>query len=848
MSAMYGSHSRRACWAVSAAVVLLVVLAIPLAARASQPTQQPKALHLHFASEMDAVSNELHLSGADATQQLLVTAELDGGGVRDFTRQVRYDVSPPGVARISSGGLVSACGDGTAAITASAAGVASASLRVTVESFTLDRPINFANQIVPIFTKLGCNGGGCHGKSGGQNGFRLSLLGFEPPEDYEHLVKESRGRRLFPAAPDRSLLLLKATGNLPHGGGKRMDVNSADYALLLRWVQQGMPYGKSTDPTVSGIELFPKIRIMPFDGEQQLVVLAHYTDGSTEDVTRSALFEANDKEVAQAAQDGRVTTFRQPGDCAVMVRYQARVAVFRATVPLGAVVQNLPPSRNFIDELVFNKLKEVGMPPSQPCDDATFLRRVTIDIAGRLPTVDEVKTFLANTEATKRDAWIDALLNSPGYADYFANKWSALLRNKRSAPRQARGNYEFFDWIRDSLRANKPYDQFVREVIASSGDVAENPPVAWYRHVKDPAAQVEDVAQLFLGMRLQCAHCHHHPFEKWSQQDYYGLAAFFSQVTRKPGMAPGEEIVFPRRLAPTAMNPKTRLTVNATGLGAVPLDVSPDEDARQSLVDWMVREDNPFFAKALVNRYWKHFFGRGLVEPEDDMRETNPPTNPEVLNALARHFVDSGYDLKDLVRTIVHSQVYQLSAIPNDYNAVDKQNFSRYYPKRLTAEVLLDAINQVTKTESHFEALPAGTKAIELPDNSYNETNYFLTVFGRPESSSACECERSQDASLAQSLHLFNSEDVQQRLTSDKGLPAELAADKARDFDTKIGDLYFAAYGRAPDATELRLARDYLDGKRNNHAANEDLAKTDRHAYEDIVWAILNSKEFLFNH
>ena len=367
---------------------------------------------------------------------------------------------------------------------------------MAVEKFSAAVPINFPNQIVPIFTKTGCNGGGCHGKSAGQNGFRLSLLGFEPAEDYEHLVKEARARRLFPAAPERSLLLLKGTATLPHGGGKRLEPDSDDYLLLTRWMAQGMPYGSTNDPTVERLEVLPKERIMSLGGEQQLVVLAHYTDGSVEDVTRGALYEPNDKDMARTDETGHVKLFNQPGDVAVMVRYQAKVSTFRATIPLGAPVPALPAPKNFIDELVFKKLKTVGMPPSELCDDATFIRRVTVDIAGRLPTPDEAKKFLASTNGAKRDRLIDRLLASPDYADYFANKWASLFRNKRGDGTHTRGTYAFHGWIRDSLAANKPFDQFVREILAASGDMGQNPPVAWYRPPGRPGDRRHGVSVL----------------------------------------------------------------------------------------------------------------------------------------------------------------------------------------------------------------------------------------------------------------------------------------------------------------------------------------------------------------
>jgi hypothetical protein len=819
-------------------------------ALAAAATDAPKATSIYLHARTEGSSTEtLKLHGASARQQLLVTAKLSTGALRDVTRQVKFEATPPGVIRVGKKGLLVPEGDGTATVTAKAEDGLTASMVVTVDQFKESTRVNFPNQIVPIFTKAGCNGGGCHGKSSGQNGFRLSLLGFEPKEDYEHLVKESRARRLFPAAPERSLLLLKGAAILPHGGGNRLDPGSDDYQLLVRWMAQGMPYGLDSDPTVDHIEVRPRERVMSLAGGQQLVVLAHYTDGSVEDATRSALYEPNDKDMARTDENGHVQLFQQPGDVAVMVRYQAKVAVFRATIPLGAPVESLPAPKNFIDELVFKKLKTVGMPPSELCDDASFIRRATIDIAGRLPTPEESQRFVANSDGSKRDKLIDQLLESPDYADYFANKWSALFRNKRNDNNQARGTYAFHGWIRDSLMANKPFDEFVREILAATGDIAQNPPVAWYRQVRDSTAQLEDTAQLLLGQRLQCAQCHHHPYEKWSQNDYYSFAAFFSRVGRKSGSQPGEEVIFHKRGTAEATNKKTKAPVRPAGLGAPPARLSPDDDPRQALVDWMTSKENRYFARSLVNRYWKHFLNRGLVEPEDDMRETNPPTNPELLDALATHFVSSGYDLKGIVRAICRSRTYQLSALPNEFNAIDKQNYSRYYPKRLNAEVLFDAVNQVTKSEAKWDGLPAGMRAICLPDNSFNASAYFLQVFGRPESASACECERSQDASLAQSLHLLNSKDIQAKIADDKARAAALAADSEHNDEEKLRELYQWAFSRVPNPAELQTAKAHLE-KGANRSSDEkgDAVNGRRQAFEDIVWALINTKEFLFNH
>lgn len=708
------------------------------------------------------------------------------------------------------------------------------------------RPLNFANDIVPILTKGSCNSGGCHGKSGGQNGFKLSLLGFEPQEDYEHIVKEARGRRVFPGAPEQSLLLTKGTAQLPHGGGKKLDPNSEDYADLARWIREGMPYGKDSDPKMASISVEPAKLTMPLKGAQQLKVIAHYTDGSTRDVTKRALYEANEKAMAETSETGRVQLFDLPGDVAVMVRYQGKVSTFRATVPLGAPVDKLPASRGFVDDLVFAKLKTIGMPPSDIADDGTFIRRVTLDIAGRLPTAAEMKDFMASKDAGKRSVLIDRLLDSPEYAEYFANKWSALLRNQRTQPIYARGSYLFWQWIRDSIADNKPYDQFVREVVAASGDLDHNPPVAWYRQVKEMKQQMEDVAQLFLGTRMQCAQCHHHPFEKWSQQDYYGFAAFFSNVSRKPSTFASEEMIFNKRGVAQTTNIRTKEAVTPTSLGGQALKLRPEQDPRQALAEWMSQKDNPFFAHTLVNRYWKHFFNRGLVEPEDDMRETNPPVNPELLSALAADFVKSGYDLKQLIRTITNSTTYQLSAVPNAHNAKDRQNFSRYYPKRLNAEVLYDSVNTLLDVQTNFAGQAPGTRAVALPDNSYNQSTYFLSVFGRPDSSSACECERTQEASLAQSLHLLNAAEIQTQLSRGNGRADTLTKDTRPD-DDKIADLYHIALSRDPNPAEVKFAHTHLD-KKTAGKTGDAAFQGKKEAYEDILWALLNTKEFLFNH
>ena len=828
----------------------VAILSACVSTAGAAPESQPKPTGLGDPGDLKHVEigpaiedNSVTIRGRDARQQLFVTGIYTSGQKHDLTHSVTYTTQPEGVVVVDETGLVTPLKDGQATVIAKAENGPVGQLALTVTGVANQHPINFKNQITPIFTKLGCNSGGCHGKASGQNGFKLSLLGFYPEDDYEFLVKEARGRRVFPGSPSESLLLQKATGRTPHGGGKRMEVDSYEYRMVYRWIEQGMPYGSPDDPYVTNIACLPEGRVMDRGADQQITVMATYSDGSTEDVTQMALFEANDTEMAEATKTGLVKTLDLAGEVAIMARYQGQVSTFRATIPLGVDVktEDLPPSSNFIDDAVFAKLELLGIPPSPVTDDGTFLRRVYVDITGTLPTAEETSAFLDDPSPDKRDRVIDRLLDSAEYADYFANKWNLVLRNKKQRNEDIAGTFAFHRWIWESLYENKPYDEFVRQIVAASGDQRINPAVIWYREVDQVNEQVEDTAQLFLGLRIQCARCHHHPFEKWSQNDYYGFAAFFSRVGKKnlahvPNRQIRERRIFHNEGTASARNPRNGQNLKPAGLGSEPLVLDPQEDPRQYLVDWMAAPDNPFFAKALVNRYWKHFFSRGIVEPEDDMRATNPPSNPELLDALAKHFIDSGFDLKELIRTICKSKTYQLTSLPNDYNLKDKQNFSRYYPKRLTAEVLYDAFHQVTGTSQNYSGQPAGTRATQLPDPTVGP--YFLKVFGQPQGDTACECERSQEANLAQSLHLLNSQEVQSKIGNGNGRAVQFARDKEREHEAKIRELYRWVYSRDPQPDELQVAL--------NHIAKHE--QNVQPAYEDIVWALINTKEFLFNH
>lgn len=705
--------------------------------------------------------------------------------------------------------------------------------------------IDFANDIVPILTKSGCNAGVCHAKAGGgQNGFELSLLGFEPDYDYQQIVMHGRGRRLFPAVPEQSLLIRKAVGTEPHRGGARINVASPEYRLLIEWIKRGSPEKPATSDsqvvrthsTISSVRVLPESRLMQPGETQQLSVVATYSDGSSRDVTGLALFESNNSALATVNDQGLVTVADLPGTAAIMVRYSGFVSVFRPAVPLGAPLTTLPPSTNLVDQHVFANLQRLGIPPSSICDDATFQRRVTIDLTGRLPSDADRELYAKWPSDQRRTLLVDHLLQQSDYADYFANKWTSLLKNRRDDTNDLAANFSFHAWVRDSLQAGTPYDQMVKELLGATGTIASNPAVAWYKRVKDPKEQLEDISQLFLGVRLQCAQCHHHPFERWSQDDYYSLAAFFSRVGRKPTGVQNEDMIFHQRGVAETRNVRSGQMLRPRALGTDLGEIQPSDDPRLKLADWMRSPDNPFFAKSLVNRYWKHFFHVGLIEPEDDIRDTNPPSNPELLEALEKNFIASGFDLRALAKTIVTSQTYQLSSQPNSLNKIDSQNFSRFYPRRLTAEVLLDSIDQLTGAQTSFANLPAGTRAIALPDNSYNRAVPFLKVFGRPENSSVCECERVQSANLAQSLHLLNAADLKGKLATAGGLADQLA--KSTDpLPVRIERVYQTAFSRPPTEAELQVI---TESTTNGTPTKQD--------FEDIVWAIINSKEFLFNH
>ena len=826
---------------------------------------QPPAIGAGQLQSLSAMPHQIVLRGADRYQQLVITGHFANGGVRDLTRQGAWRVVDPGIVRIERGGLVVAMKNGATDVTIEVEGK-TVKVPVTVEDADREQSINFTNEIVPIFSKLGCNSGSCHGKATGQNGFKLSLLGFEPRVDYDALALEGRGRRVYPAVPAASLLLNKPTGAIAHGGGKRLDPASRDYQLLLRWIREGLPFGNDNDPKVTGITIAPGHRLIGLRSSQQITVTAHYSDGSHRDVTPQAEFSSNDTELAGISETGLVETRDRPGEGAVMSRYLGRVAVFRATIPQDVPADKFtfPIPASFIDEHVFAKLKQLGIPPSEVCSDSEFLRRASLDITGTLPAAVEAEKFLADKDPEKREKLIDDLLGRPAYASYFSLKWGDILRNRQKGMVGVGGGatrtVALHDWIRDSLKTNKPYDQFVREILTAKGDFAgtnAQPPVGWYNVLRTPQMMVDDTAQVFLGTRIQCAQCHHHPYEKWSQDDYWSLAAFFARTqlgnTPSKGKGPpaggqkGLPVVVAREGQVT--NPQGKVYSNPRPLDGEMLTVPPEQDPRQLLADWMVRPDNPYFARALVNRYWAHFFGRGIVEMPDDLRVTNPPSNPALLDALAKDFSGHKYDFTYLIRTICTSKTYQLSSTPTEYNAKDKQNFARFYPRRLAAEALVDAIDQVTGVPTTFGSggKVASARAIDLPDEAFRSP--LLAAFGKPERSSACECERSPAVTLGQSLLLIGSPEVHNKLKNPKSRAGLLAAD-SRPVAEKIKEVYLLVYSRPPTAEEQQIAEAYLakPATVSPSVPKQQATSAKQWPYEDFLWALMNTKEFLFNH
>lgn len=701
--------------------------------------------------------------------------------------------------------------------------------------------IEFTRDVVPLLTKLGCNAGVCHGSFQGRGNFRLSLLGYEPAADHEALVKESRGRRLALAAPQQSLLLQKPAAELPHGGGLRFAGGSAPYQLLERWIASGAPGPTADDARLERIEISvngvaaAEVTLKP--GQQiQLSVRAVWSDGVSRDVTALALFDCRELEIADLDEAGAIRAIGR-GRTAAMVRFGGHSAAVTITVPYdeNTALSDFPP-HNFIDEIVRDEWHKVGVRPAPLCDDATFLRRVSLDLTGTLPSPEAARAFVASSEPEKRARLIDDLLARPEYVDFWSLRWSDLLRAHRRTLGE-KGLASFRGWLKDAIRENRPADALVRELLTARGNLYTSGPVAFYFVDQTPQDLAETTAQVFLGVRLQCARCHHHPFEKWSQENYFELAAFFARVVRKDtkesGQYGGAQAVL---LDETAVltHPKSGAAMSPRVLAETQPAASDAEDPRGALADWITSPDNPYFSRNLANRYWGYLFGRGIVHPIDDLRETNPPAHPRLLDALARELVNSKFDLKHLLRTICNSRVYQLAAELEPTRDADGAFLTHHVLRQLPAEVLLDAVNQVAGADETFVNLPVGMRAVALDDPAVESE--FLDIFGRPKRTTTCLCERIKEPDLRQALHLTNNEQLSAKIAGQNGRVAKLLAANLSDKQT-TETIYLAALGRLPTGEEVVVVDRYL---------KEEGAKRDE-VFQDLMWTLINCAEFSFS-
>jgi hypothetical protein len=782
---------------------------------------------------LEVLPPSVTLDGPRARQQVVVLGKYADGSVFDLTRQAKLTAATPHAA--VDGVALTPVKDGEGEVRVEAAGK-SVSVRVKVANAAREAPADFSTEVVPLLIRQGCNQGACHGAQHGKGGFRLSLLGFDPSFDHTQIVKSAEGRRIVPSDPERSILLMKPSLLMEHGGGERIKPGSWQYDRLRRWLEDGAPAPRPTDPTVSKLEIFPPRRILKPGEQQQLVLRATWSNGKVEDVTRLAQYDSLNDSLASVQGEGLVQC-RQAGETHIMIRYCGQAGVFQVTSPY-ATLAGYPelPRHNFIDDHLIAKWKGLGITPSALCSDTEFLRRLYLDVIGTMPTADEIRAFLADKDANKRGKAIDRVLERPEFVDFWALKWGDLLRNSRTAL-QEKGMWSFHNWIRASIRDKQPVDEFVRDIITAEGSAFTEGPANYYRIGSNSSDWAETTSQIFLGVRMQCAKCHHHPFEKWSQDDYYGMAAFFSRMGTKNSQEFGlfgRETVIHLRMTGEQNHPRKGGVVKPRPLDG---DATDDPfDRRRKLAEWITAKENPFFARNIANRFWGYLMGRGLVEPLDDMRATNPATNPELLDALARDFAAHKFDLRHLVRTILNSRAYQLSSQVTAGNAKDVENihYARHTVRRLSAEQLADALDFATGTQEKYPGLPLGTRAIQLPDTEVR--SYLLDVLGRPPRQITCECERVGVPNLAAALHLMNGDLINSKLGR-AGSRIDKLFQAKKPLPDMVDELYIATLGRMPKPEE------------KTHALAEVAkAPNPRIGVEDLLWVLLNSREFLFSH
>ena len=774
----------------------------------------------------------LTLEHARDGRRVLVSGQTNDGKWVDVTSWAVLKPTSDGV-KLHEDGYIFPNSVGTAAIKITVKNV-STELPVTIKSIDAP-PVSFVRDIMPILSHAGCNNGTCHGAAKGKNGFKLSLRGYDPEFDYELLIEDIAGRRFNRAFPEQSLMLLKPTSEVPHKGGQVIVPGLRDYKLIHQWITEGVASDVQKTKRVERLEVIPGSAELSMPGnKQQLIVIAHYPDGTTRDVTREAKFTSSVGEVAKVTDEGVVTAERR-GETAILTRYEGAYST-NGIIVMGdrsGFEWVETPEYNYIDTHVHNKLKRLKILPSELCTDEEFVRRIYFDMTGLPPAPDQVRNFLADKTPSKekREKLIDTLVETSEYVDHWTHKWGDLLQSNRKFLGE-RGMWLFQQWIHESIAENRPYNKFVHDLITATGSAYSNPAANYFRVSREYTAAVENTTQLFLGVRFSCNKCHDHPFEVWTQNQYYELGAFFSDVKLKNGRLPGEEVVYASFNPTQVKHPRTLAVVPPS----VPFGETKEDatDKRESLAEWLTSSENPMFAKAGVNRIWSYFMGRGIIEPVDDIRTSNPPSNPELLDALTKDFVESGFDIKHVMKTIARSRTYQQSIKTNKWNKADTINFSHATARRLTAEQLLDAIGVATGSQPKFEGVPKDFRAVQLPDSKVKDDG-FLKLFGRPERESSCECERTTEVSLAHAMNLINGPTVANAIIDPKGRIAKLIKED-KDDRTLIEEMYLATFARLPQENEYKTAVEHLAS-----------AESKEEGAQDLMWALINSPAFLFN-
>ena len=824
-----------------APMLLLASLAFAAAAAAA-PSDSPPPVELlvHPA--------ELTFDTPRDARKLLVTGILDTGERIDLTAEAEVDTTGAPVER-SDDGYFTPTTTGSGSFAIQAAGL-TAALPVSVgdvDAAGARQGVTFVRDVLPAMNRIGCSSGTCHGAAKGKNGFKLSLRGYDPEFDYQSLLYDLSGRRFNRAEPARSLMLAKPTMQVPHEGGLRLDHGSRYYNLILDWIQGGVPYGDKELDQVERLEVHPaEVFMHRPEMRQQTIVIAHYGDGRSRDVTREAHITSSNTET-MAVEDspaGPVAVGLRRGESTLLVRYEGQFATAPATVLSGreGFEWTALPQVNYIDELIDEKLRRIEVLPSPPTDDAAFLRRVSLDLTGRIPGPEAVRAFLDDDTPTqeKRHRLVDELIASEAYVDHWTLKWGDLLRSNRKFM-SYKGMLTFRGWLHEAIEENRPYDRLVRELVTASGSTLDRPAASYFRAAREPREAMETTTQLFMGVRMVCAQCHDHPFERWTQNQYYEMTAFFAGLGVRPGFRTGEEIVFDKRRDAEQLHPKTNAVVPPKYL--VPVEGAPDLGEglgrRAALADWLTSPNNPYFAPAIANRVWSYFMGRGIIDPVDDIRASNQPVNAELLNALTADLIENDFDLRHLMRTIATSRAYQSSFQTNEWNQDDRINFSRHEPRRLTAEQLADAVARATGSAFEIDTLPEDFDATALPDPHVMTASMgiegFLGLFGKPDRETACECERKTEMSLPQALSLLNGSVIAEAIADPEGRVANLVLG-GLDNEELIAELYLAALGRYPTGDEAELAEGHFESSTSRTAAAQDL-----------MWALLNSNAFLFN-